>query len=157
MILLLESLHPEAEALLERCEPVLRAVEPNRPVTPSPEVHAILTRGRGQITDAVMGSFPALKAIARAGAGLDNLDTAAAARRNIKVIFAHGINSRTVAEHTLALMLSLVRQITPWALPLKRSISSNRALTSSLDRALTWSPGKPSDDPVSSRNELIIT
>ena len=29
MILLLETLHPEAEALLERCEQVLRASDPN--------------------------------------------------------------------------------------------------------------------------------
>jgi phosphoglycerate dehydrogenase-like enzyme len=31
------------------------------------------------------------------------------------VIFAPGMNGRTVAEHTLALMLDLVRRITPWA------------------------------------------
>jgi phosphoglycerate dehydrogenase-like enzyme len=114
MILLLESLHPDAEALLERCEPLVRADDPNGPQSPSSDVHAILTRGRGRIADALMGSFPNLRAIARAGAGLDNLDTAAAARRNIPVIFAPGMNGRTVAEHTLALMLDLVRRITPW-------------------------------------------
>ena len=51
MILLLESLHPDAEALLERCEPIVRTADP------SADVRAILTRGRGQITDALMGSF----------------------------------------------------------------------------------------------------
>jgi phosphoglycerate dehydrogenase-like enzyme len=114
MILLLESLHPEAEALLERCRPLTRAADPNDPQAP-PSVRAILTRGRGRITDALMGSFPELRAIARAGAGVDNLDTAAAKRRNIPVIFAPGMSSRTVAEHTLALILDLVRRITPWA------------------------------------------
>jgi phosphoglycerate dehydrogenase-like enzyme len=109
MILLLESLHPEAEALLERCEPLVRAADP------SPDVRAILTRGRGRISDAMMNSFPNLRVIARAGAGLDNLDTEAAKRRNIRVIYAPGINGRTVAEHTMALMLDLVRRITPWA------------------------------------------
>jgi len=53
--------------------------------------------------------------IARSGAGLDNLDTDAAARRKIPVLFSPGMNSRTVAEHTLALMLNLLRRITPWA------------------------------------------
>lgn len=121
MILLLESLHPEAEALLERCEPLVRAADanvsnvPNEPPSPSATVRAILTRGRGRITEAMMSSFPDLRAIARAGAGLDNLDTAAAARRNIPVIYSPGLNGRTVAEHTLALMLDLVRRITPWA------------------------------------------
>jgi phosphoglycerate dehydrogenase-like enzyme len=108
-------LHPEAESLLERCEPLARADEPNQPQAASAAVHAILTRGRGRITDAMMGSFPNLRAIARAGAGIDNLDTAAAARRNIRIIHAPGMNGRTVAEHTLALMLDLVRRITPWA------------------------------------------
>jgi phosphoglycerate dehydrogenase-like enzyme len=115
MILLLESMHPEAEALLERCEPVVRATDPNGPQAPSPKVRAIMTRGRGRISEALMGSFPELCVIARAGAGLDNLDTAAAARRNIPVIFSPGMNGRTVAEHTLALMLGLVRRIKPWA------------------------------------------
>jgi D-3-phosphoglycerate dehydrogenase len=115
MILLLESLHPEAEALLEHCESVVRAADPNEPQLPSHDIHAVLTRGRGRITDAMMEVFPNLRAIARAGAGLDNLDTAAAVRRNISVIHAPGLNGRTVAEHTMALMLDLVRRITPWA------------------------------------------
>jgi D-3-phosphoglycerate dehydrogenase len=115
MILLLESLHPDAEALLERCEPLVRAADPNQPPSSSGDIRAILTRGRGRITDALMGSFPNLRAIARAGVGLDNLDTVAAARRNIPVIFARAMNGRTVAEHTLALMLDVVRRITPWA------------------------------------------
>jgi D-3-phosphoglycerate dehydrogenase len=115
MILLLETLHPDAEALLERSELLIRAANPNGPQAPSAAVRAILTRGRGRITDALMDSFPELRVIARSGAGLDNLDTAAAARRNIPVVFAPGMNARTVAEHTLALMLDLVRRITPWA------------------------------------------
>jgi len=114
MILLLEDMHPEAEALLERCEPLLRATDPNGPQAPSPEVRAIVTRGRGWITKSLMDSFPNLRLIARVGVGLDNLDTAEAARRNIPVIFAPGLNARTVAEHTLALMLDVMRRITPW-------------------------------------------
>jgi D-3-phosphoglycerate dehydrogenase / 2-oxoglutarate reductase len=93
----------------------VRAADPNGPQAPSTAVRAIVTRGRGRITKALMDAFPELRAIARAGAGLDNLDTAAAARRSIPVIFAPGMNARTVAEHTLALMLALVRRIRPWA------------------------------------------
>ena len=128
MILLLESLHPEAEALLERYEPLVRAADPNEPQAPSDAIRAILTRGRGRITDALMGLFPELRAIARAGAGLDNLDTAAAARRNISVIFAPGMNGRTVAEHTIALTLDLVRRITPWANACAQGRWEDRAL-----------------------------
>jgi len=112
MILLLESLHPEAEALLASAGPVLRAVDPNEPPAELAPVRAILTRGRGRIPEALLARCPALAVIARAGAGLDNLDTAAAARRGIAVIHAPGANTRTVAEHTLALMLDLARGIT---------------------------------------------
>lgn len=112
MILLLESLHPEAEALLERAGPVLRAVDPNEPPAELSGMRAILTRGRGRIQEALLARCPVLAVIARAGAGLDNLDTAAAARRGIAVIHAPGANTSTVAEHTLALMLDLARGIT---------------------------------------------
>ena len=56
MILLLESLHPDAEVLLERCAPLLRAADPNGAQTPSTDVRAILTRGRGRVTEALMSS-----------------------------------------------------------------------------------------------------
>ncbi|MBI5434397.1 MAG: hydroxyacid dehydrogenase [Planctomycetes bacterium] len=112
MILLLESLHPDAEALLATAGAIVRAPEPNVPPAELASVRAILTRGRGRIPEALLARCPALRAIARAGAGLDNLDTRAAARRGVTVIFAPGANTNTVAEHTLALMLDLARGIT---------------------------------------------
>lgn len=122
MILLLESLHPEAEALLAKAGLVLRAADPNDPPAELARVRAILTRGRGRIGEALLARCPALAVIARAGAGLDNLDTAAAARRGIVVIHAPGANSNTVAEHTLALMLDLARGITRGA----RAVAAGR-------------------------------
>ncbi|MEZ6015908.1 MAG: NAD(P)-dependent oxidoreductase [Planctomycetota bacterium] len=112
MILLLESLHAAAEALLAAEAPLLRAEDPSGPPEDLADVRAIVTRGRGRITEALMARCPALAVIARAGAGLDNLDTAAAARRGVPVIFAPGANTNTVAEHTLALMLDLSRGVT---------------------------------------------
>ena len=122
MILLLESLHPEAEALLASAGTLLRASDPNEPPAELSRVRAILTRGRGRIPEALLAGCPALKVIARAGAGLDNLDTAAAARRKIPVIFAPGANTNTVAEHTLALILDLARGITRTA----RAVAAGR-------------------------------
>jgi phosphoglycerate dehydrogenase-like enzyme len=112
MILLLESLHPEAEALLASAGTVLRATDPNEPPAELTRVRAILTRGRGRIPEALLARCPELRVIARAGAGLDNLDTSAAARRGIAVVYAPGANTNTVAEHTLALLLDLARGIT---------------------------------------------
>ncbi len=112
MILLLESLHADAEALLANEGEVVRAVDPNEPPSELAKVRAILTRGRGRIGDALLARCLELSVIARAGAGLDNLDTAAAARRGVVVIHAPGANTNTVAEHTLALILDLARGIT---------------------------------------------
>src|SRR5262249_1064490 len=86
--------------------------DPNAPPPELGAVQAILTRGRGRIGEPLLLRCPALRVIARAGAGLDNLDTAAAKRRGIAVVFAPGANTATVAEHTLALMLARVRGIT---------------------------------------------
>jgi phosphoglycerate dehydrogenase-like enzyme len=111
-ILLLESLHPDAEALLASQDELVRAVDPNAPQCDFTAVRAILTRGRGRITHALLQRCPHLQVIARAGVGLDNLDTAAAAQLGIPVVYAPGGNTLTVAEHTLALILDLVRGIT---------------------------------------------
>ncbi|MBL8724445.1 MAG: phosphoglycerate dehydrogenase [Planctomycetes bacterium] len=126
-ILLLESLHAEAEALLADAGPLVRAQDPNHPDCDFARVRAIVTRGRGRIPDALLARCPQLCVVARAGVGLDNLDTAAAARRGIPVVFAPGGNALTVAEHTLALILDLVRGITRSANQVKAGRWEDRA------------------------------
>lgn len=90
-------------------------------------MEAILTRGRGRITEALLQRCPRLKAIARAGVGLDNLDTKAALRMGIPVVFAPGGNAQTVAEHTMALILDLVRGITRQAIAVAAGRWEDRA------------------------------
>lgn len=53
-----------------------------------------------------------LKVIARYGVGYDNIDIKAAERQGIYVTIAKGGNTRSVAEHTIALMLACARNIT---------------------------------------------
>ncbi|MBM3986979.1 MAG: phosphoglycerate dehydrogenase [Planctomycetes bacterium] len=110
-ILLLESLHPDAEELLAGVGKLVRADDPNAPRCDFDTVEAILTRGRGRIGEALLRSCPRLRVIARAGVGLDNLDTQAAHRLGVPVVFAPGGNAETVAEHTMALVLDIVRGI----------------------------------------------
>ncbi|MSR38084.1 MAG: phosphoglycerate dehydrogenase [Planctomycetes bacterium] len=126
-ILLLESLHPMAEAMLVEVDTVVRAVDPNAPQTNFAEVRAILTRGRGRITEALLRQCPNLLVIARAGVGLDNLDTGAAAKLKIPVVFAPGGNTLTVAEHTIALILDLVRGISRQAAAVAQGRWEDRA------------------------------
>lgn len=72
---------------------------------------AVIVRNQTQITRELIQQAPQLKIIARAGAGLDNVDTQAAAEADIVVSYAPSENSVSVAELVLGSMLSLVRRI----------------------------------------------
>ncbi len=54
-----------------------------------------------------------LKVIARHGVGVDMVDCQAATARGVPVLYTPGANSRSVAEHTIALIMALARQIGP--------------------------------------------
>ncbi|MGI9645809.1 MAG: NAD(P)-dependent oxidoreductase, partial [Ilumatobacteraceae bacterium] len=76
-----------------------------------PDVRALVTRGLGQITADVIAALPGLEVVARCGAGLDNVDTSAAADAGVAVVHAPGVTGPAVAEHALALMLALARRL----------------------------------------------
>lgn len=76
-----------------------------------PEVRAVLTNGSTGYTDADMAATPRLGLVCVSGAGLDNIDLAAAARRGILVANTSGANAPSVADHALGLMLALARRI----------------------------------------------
>jgi len=67
--------------------------------------------GREPINDAVLEQLPELKAIAKYGVGTDNIDFAACARRGVEVLVSRGANAPAVAEHTVGLMLAVLRNI----------------------------------------------
>lgn len=71
---------------------------------------AIIAR-QGPITAAVMDASPHLCIIARHGAGTDEVDLEAARRRGLLITRTPGANARAVAEHTIALMLALIKQL----------------------------------------------
>jgi phosphoglycerate dehydrogenase-like enzyme len=52
-----------------------------------------------------------LKVIARVGVGTDSIDLVAATEKNVFVTITPGLNADTVAEHTLALILALIRKV----------------------------------------------
>src|SRR5256885_983984 len=72
-------------------------------------IDAIVLRGSPPITKRVMAMSPSLKVIAKNGAGIDSVDLDEAERRGIVVKVAAGANADAVAEHALAMMLSLSR------------------------------------------------
>jgi len=72
-----------------------------------------ICRSGVKITAEVLEGNRRLKAIARAGVGVDNIDTAAATRQGIVVMNTPGGNTISTAEHTIALMLGLARNVAP--------------------------------------------
>ena len=113
MIVLLESIHADAMTLLQPVDEVRMMADPLviDESVPRGGVRAILTRGRGRITAATLDEFPNLVVVGRCGAGLDNIDVAAARERGIAVVNAPGATSAAVAEHAVLLMLGLARRI----------------------------------------------
>ncbi|MDI6725479.1 MAG: hydroxyacid dehydrogenase [Smithellaceae bacterium] len=86
---------------------------------PSPEtiltlirdVQGMVLRTGIKITRELMGQGRGLRVIARTGAGVDNVDVAAATERGILVTSVPGANTLTVVEHSIALFLSLMKQL----------------------------------------------
>ncbi len=77
--------------------------------------HAILTR-QGPVTSLGLTASPNLRIVARHGVGVDDVDVAEAARLGILVTRAPGSNARAVAEHTLAMLLGLAKDLRPLGL-----------------------------------------
>src|SRR5262249_32096837 len=71
----------------------------------------IVIRSGTQLSATVLEGQARLKAIVRAGVGVDNIDVAAATRRGIVVMNTPGGNTVSTAEHTMALLLSLARSV----------------------------------------------
>lgn len=75
------------------------------------DIHGIMVRSATKITEDVLEKFSGLKIIARAGVGVDNIDINAATKRGVLVVNAPEGNTISTAEHTWAMMMSLVRNI----------------------------------------------
>lgn len=76
-----------------------------------PRADALIVRSGVKVTEDVLGAAERLKVIGRAGVGVDNIDCDAATKGGIVVMNTPGGNATSVAEHTLALMLSLARGV----------------------------------------------
>ncbi len=74
-----------------------------------PEAAALLT-AHAPVTAEMIELAPALRLVAKPGAGVDNIDVAAAARRGVTVTNVPGARGRAVAEHALFLLLHLSRR-----------------------------------------------
>ena len=73
----------------------------------------LLVSGRLPIDEGVLSAAKHLKMIQRTGVGTEMLDLEAIKRHNIPVYVNKGVNARSVAEHTLTLMLACLKRLPP--------------------------------------------
>ena len=69
--------------------------------------------GMDEYNEAVFAMAPRLKAVAKFGVGVDNIDLEAARRHGVKALNAPGQNSNAVAEMTVGFIIDLLRGILP--------------------------------------------
>jgi D-3-phosphoglycerate dehydrogenase / 2-oxoglutarate reductase len=80
---------------------------------------ALVIRSGARVTEDLLEAATRLKVVGRAGIGLDNVDIPAATRRGVVVMNTPGGNVITTAEHTIAMILALSRNIPRGTMSLK--------------------------------------
>ncbi|MBE0536365.1 MAG: phosphoglycerate dehydrogenase [Phycisphaerae bacterium] len=114
-ILITDKLAQEGIDLLnsmDGVEPVVKTgVTPEELARIIGDYDGLIIRSATRVTADALASPGKLKGIARAGVGVDNIDIAAATRKGILVMNTPGGNTLSAAEHTLALMLALSRNV----------------------------------------------
>ena len=109
-VLVAEKLAPEGVALLQADHDVHVRVGLSREefLAALPEYEALLVRSGVKVDAEAIAAGRSLVVIGRAGVGVDNIDIPAATAAGITVVNAPTGNTTAAAEHTLALLLSLI-------------------------------------------------
>jgi D-3-phosphoglycerate dehydrogenase len=74
-------------------------------------VDAVIVRSATQIDAEALAHAPKLRVVARAGVGLDNVDVEAATKAGVMVVNAPSSNIVSAAEHAVALLLAVARNV----------------------------------------------
>jgi len=114
-ILISDDLSPEAKTILERIPGAQVDFRTGLKPAELREIiggyDALAVRSATKVTSDLLAAATRLRVIGRAGTGVDNIDLNVATRRGVVVMNAPGGNSVSVAEHTVALLLALARQV----------------------------------------------
>lgn len=128
-----------ADAVSADCDTILQGygIEVRRAVgLPAAELTALLpgfegmiVRSAVQVDAAMIAAMHRMRVIGRAGAGVDNIDVAAAAERGIMVMNTPGGNTISATEHTFALLMAMLRKIPAANTSLRGGAWDRKALT----------------------------
>ncbi|MCB0057997.1 MAG: phosphoglycerate dehydrogenase, partial [Caldilineaceae bacterium] len=90
---------------------VLTGLAPDKLLEIIPQYDALLVRSATQVTADVIRAGTRLRVVARAGVGVDNIDVDAATQAGVIVVNAPTGNVVAAAEHTVAMLMALARNI----------------------------------------------
>ena len=113
-VLISDNLSPKGIEILKKAGlevDVKVGMKPDELRTSIGDYHGLVVRSATKVTPQIIDAAKNLKVVGRAGSGLDNVDIPAATRKGIVVMNTPGGNTITTAEHTIALMLALARQV----------------------------------------------
>ncbi|SHI82457.1 D-3-phosphoglycerate dehydrogenase [Hymenobacter daecheongensis DSM 21074] len=116
LCLVIDEVHPSLPELLAplgvqvHYRPDLTAAEVPAALAAQPYA-GLMVRSKLRITAALLAHGPHLRYVARAGAGVDNIDEVALAAAGVTLLNAPEGNRDAVGEHTLGLLLALFRNI----------------------------------------------
>ncbi len=112
-ILLTDGLEENGKVLLRKSTELVdqAGISAEELLTVIGEYDALIVRGRTKVNAAVLEAGKKLKVVGRAGVGVDNIDLIAAKEKKVTVVNSPLATTVAVAELTLSLMLSIVREI----------------------------------------------
>lgn len=114
-VLITDPIHPEGMDILEAVPDLTIVCKPRMPLAQLLEevadADALIVRSETQVTAAVIEAGTRLQVVGRAGVGVDNVDLDAATRRGVAVVNAPTGNTIAAAEHTIAIMLAMARNL----------------------------------------------
>ncbi|KAI9673000.1 MAG: hypothetical protein M1817_003164 [Caeruleum heppii] len=112
-VLIAEKVSPDGLALLQKTLDVheRKGLSPDELVKIIPEYAALIIRSETKVTSELLNHGKNLRVVARAGIGVDNVDVEAATKKGIAVINSPSGNIQAAAEHTIALLLAVARNI----------------------------------------------
>ena len=93
------------------------------------DVDGVIVRSATKMTKEMIAAAPKLKAIARAGAGVDTIDCEAASRAGVIVMNTPGGNTVSAAEHAIAMLCALARNIAAADALMKQGVWEKKKFT----------------------------
>ena len=114
-VLLLDGIDPAGVAIIEQCnsiEAIVRdKISRDQLLSVVADADAIVVRSGTAVDRELIQKAKQLRVIGRAGVGVDNVDVDAATERGVLVMNSPGGSTTTTAEHTIAMLFALARNI----------------------------------------------